>query len=93
MRLIVGNIIAILFSINARLNEIYNTMQELISSYNVHQLIIQVTQAVCYMHGKNPIVVHYDLKPRNVLVCNIDLIATVTTMSLFLSLNLVATIF
>jgi serine/threonine protein kinase len=47
------------------------TLQEIgISSYNVHQLIIQVTQAVCYMHGKNPVVAHYDLKPRNVLVCN-----------------------
>lgn len=67
----------IIFSINAQLNKIYNTMQELISSYNVHQLIIQ---AVCYMHRKNSIV-HYDLKPRNVLVWYVTLLATVSTMS------------
>ena len=39
---------------------------QVVSVYAVHQIIVQ---AVCYMHRKNP-VVHYDLKPRNVLVCN-----------------------
>ena len=42
---------------------------QVVSAYAVHQIIVQVTQAVCCIYGKNP-VVHYDLKPRNVLVCN-----------------------
>ena len=33
-----------------------------------HNLIVQVTKAVCYMHAKKPVVVHHDLKPKNILV-------------------------
>jgi serine/threonine protein kinase len=31
-------------------------------------IMIQVAQALVYMHGCNPQVVHLDLKPENVLV-------------------------